>query len=50
MEEKKSLKLLATIAGSEVTPVSREIEIGLRDFFDLSEIMFRTPACWWNFD
>ena len=44
MEEKKSLKLLATITGSEVTPVSTEIEIGLWDFFDLSEIMFRTPA------
>ena len=38
MEEKKSIKLFATII------VSTEIEIGLWDFFDLSEIMFRTPA------
>ena len=30
--------------GSEVTPVSTEIEIGLWNFFDLSEIMLRTPA------
>ena len=43
MEEKRLLKLLAIITGSEVH-VSTEIEIGLWDFFDFSEIMFRTPA------